>query len=116
MLRGHIYTIGGTAVSTIITLVIARYWALDVGVLTFSSLAISQYSVRKMELPPWFRVGRPEVTSRIFAYSQAYKQAKEGTPRNYVLGNNKSSFLSFKPQDLTSDELLELESRMEAAE
>jgi len=114
--RGYIYTIGGTAVSTVLTLLTARYWALDVGVLTFSSLAISQYCVRKMEFPSWFRVGRPEVTSRIFAYSQAFKKAKKGNPRNYVLGNNKSSFMSFKPQDLSSDELLELESKMEAAE
>lgn len=116
MLREHIYSIGGTAVSVILTLAAARYWALDVGILTFASLSVAQYCIRKMELPSWLRVGRPAIESRVFAYSQIFRQTKLGNPQNYVIRNEKPSFLSVKPPSLSAKELAELESNMKSAE
>jgi hypothetical protein len=116
LLRKHAYTICGTAVTAIAALITAPYWALDVAALTFSSLTIVQYCLRKLELPSWFRLGRPPIRSRVFTYSQVVRQVKKGSQRNFILRTDGSFFLSNKPLSLSKDEFAELESEMNAVE
>jgi membrane protein implicated in regulation of membrane protease activity len=115
--RGGVYTTVGIAFAAVVAFLSAPFWALDVVLLSFSALTIALYCLRKVELPPWLRVKKPEVRSRVFRYSEIAKNSKQRVSRRYVLDTEKSATLSKSElRSLSRDDLAELEAKLQAAE
>jgi hypothetical protein len=96
--------------------VAAPYLAVDVSVLTFSSLMIAGYCLRKVELPPWLRLNKPEVRSRVFRYAEIAEMGRRGGSRNWVLNDALQVLSATELRNLPREELAKLEAKLRAAE
>jgi hypothetical protein len=114
--RGHAYTIIGIVSAAAVALLTAQYWAIDVSVLSFSALMITYYCLRKAELPPWLRLKKPEVRSRVFRYAEIAKTGRRDASRNWVLNDTLAVFSATELRNLPREELAKLEARLQAAE
>jgi hypothetical protein len=114
--RSRAYAVIGIASAAVVVALTAQYWVVDVSVLSFSALMIGYYCLRKVELPPWLRLKKPEVRSRVFRYAEIAKTSKRDASKNWVLYDNLSLFSATELRNLPREELVKLEAKLRAAE
>jgi len=114
--RSRAYTLIGIISASVAALLTAPYTAVDASVLLFATLMIVQYCLRKVELPPWLRLSKPEVRSRVFRYAEIAKRRRRDAPRNWVLNDRLAVFSATELLNLPREELLKLEAKLQATE
>ena len=99
-----------------VALLTAPYWSIDLSVLTFSALMVTEYCLRKVELPPWLRLKKPEVRSRVFRYAEIAKSGRRSASGRWVLNDKLAVFSATELRNLPREELEKLEAELQAAE
>jgi hypothetical protein len=114
--RGRVVAIAGMAAVGAGAVLIAPFWAIDVSVLTFASLVISYYCMRKLELPNWLWVKPPVVRSRLFSYTQVAKANETAASRGEGPPLKGGVFSATELRNLPREELSKLEAKLRDAE
>jgi hypothetical protein len=114
--RSHAYAVIGIATAAVLATLTAPYWEFDGFVLAFSALMIAQYCLQKVELPPWLRVKKPEVRSKVFHYSEIARKDRRHSSRKWVVDDKSEVFLNAELKNLPREELEQLEAELQAAE
>jgi hypothetical protein len=113
--RSRAYTVIGIISAAVAALLTAPYTAVDASVLLFAALMVIQYCLRKVELPLWLRLSKPEVRSRVFRYAEIAKRGKGDAPRNWIVNDRLAVFSATELLNLPREELLKLEAELQAA-
>jgi hypothetical protein len=114
--RRRAYIVIGILGAGVVALLTAPYKELYFFVLAFSALMIAEYCLRKVDLPSWLRIKRPEVRSRVFRYAEIAKAGRRGASTSWVLDNKLAVFSATELRNLPREELANLEAKMRAAE
>ncbi len=115
-IRATAYTVIGIASAAVVAVLTAPYRAIDISVVAFSAMMVGAYCLRKAELPPWLKITKPEVRSRVFRYAELAKTGARDPSKNWVINDKQSLFSATELRNLPHKELVELEAKLRAAE
>ncbi|HXW36593.1 MAG TPA: hypothetical protein VEJ36_01635 [Nitrososphaerales archaeon] len=102
-------------VACVISVLTAPFWALDVVLVSFAALMITQFALRKADLPEWLSIRKPEVRSRVYRFAQIAKQSGKAGGRGFLLGDKSSVLTMSEIRSLSTEDLADLEDRMGVA-